>query len=101
MGSTLEAQQKKAPKPKKQVVVRGGSYSSSESLGKAFDQTIRPEIASAQSRQGVFGKASPGAAARDVTIKVLDAFRDDEGRTGSRLAKKAAAKLVEQNRDRS
>jgi hypothetical protein len=98
MGDTLEGQKKKAPKRKKQVVVRGGSYSSSESLGKAFDQRLPSAVAATQARQGVFGRGSPRAAIMDAVSSLVDMTRDKEGKTGSRLAEKVAAEVVKQNR---
>ena len=104
MGSTLEAQQKKAPKPKTQtkkkeiVVTPGKPYYSSKSMRKGFEQRLPSADMSAQLRQtSPLGRASPRAAVLDVSAKAMDLFRSDEGKVGSRHAKKVAAEYLKKN----
>ena len=107
MGSTLEAQQAKAPKPKprspskKKVVGTaspGKPYHSSESLRRGFDVTLPSAVAAEQKRKGPMGMLSPGAALLKGGIRagrLLDT--DDEGDVGSRHAEKLAKKIVKRN----
>ena len=98
MGSTLEAQQKKAPKPKRIVVTPGKPYYSSKSLRKGFEQRLPSADMSAQLRQtSPLGRASPRAAVLDVSAKAMDLFRSDEGKVGSRHAENVAKKYLEKN----
>ena len=97
MGSTLEAQKKKAPKPKTQtrkkeiVVTPGKPYYSSKSLRKGFEQRLPSADMSAQLRQtSPLGRMSPRAAVLDVTAKAMDLFRGAEGKVGSRHAENVA-----------
>ena len=103
MGSTLEAQKKKAPTPKKRVVVTPDKpYYSSKSLGKGFEQRLPSAISSAQFRgSSPFGKASPRAALQDVVASGINLFRDKEGKRGSRLAEMAAPKILERSLKRN
>ena len=96
MGSTLEAQKKKAPKPKTQkiTVQPGQPYYSSKELGKGYEQRLPSALASADLRKrSPFGKASPRAAVLDVAAGAMDLFRDEEGRRGSRFAEKVAEEI--------
>ena len=96
MGSTLEAQKKKAPKPKTQkiTVQPGQPYYSSKELGKGYEQRLPSAVASADLRKrSPFGKASPRAAVLDVAAGAMDLFRDEEGRRGSRFAEKVAEEI--------
>jgi hypothetical protein len=99
MGSTLEAQKKKAPKPKKQVVVTPGNpYYSSKSLRKGFEQRLPSAVSSAQLRQtSPVGRMSPRAGVQDAVAGVMDFFRDDEGKVGSRHAEKVADEYMRKN----
>jgi hypothetical protein len=102
MGSTLEAQKKKAPKPKtrkKEIVVTPGKpYYSSKSLRKGFEQRLPSADMSAQLRQtSPLGRASPRAAVLDVSAKAMDLFRSDEGKVGSRHAEKVADEYLKKN----
>ena len=98
MGSTLEAQQKKAPKPKTIVVTPNKPYYSSESLRKGFEQRLPSADMSAQLRQtSPLGRASPRAAVLDVSAKDMDLFRSDEGKVGSRQAEKVADEYLKKN----
>jgi hypothetical protein len=97
MGSTLEAQKKKAPKPKTQtrkkeiVVTPGKPYYSSKSLRKGFEQRLPSADMSAQLRQtSPLGRMSPRAAVLDVTAKAMDLFRGAEGKRGARHAENVA-----------
>ena len=104
MGSTLEAQQKKAPKPKTQtkkkeiVVTPGKPYYSSKSLRKGFEQRLPSADMSAQLRQtSPLGRASPRAAVQDAVAGVMDLFRSDEGKVRSRHAEKVADEYLKKN----
>jgi len=97
MGSTLEAQKKKAPKPKTQtkkkeiVVTPGKPYYSSKSLREGFEQRLPSADMSAQLRQtSPLGRMSPRAAVLDVSAKAMDLFRGAEGKVGSRHAENVA-----------
>ena len=98
MGSTLEAQQKKAPKPKTIVVTPNKPYYSSKSLGKGFKQRLPSAVSSAQLRQtSPVGRMSPRAGVQDAVAGVMDLFRSDEGKVGSRHSKKVAAEYLKKN----
>ena len=104
MGSTLEAQKKKAPKPKTQtkkkeiVVTPNTPYYSSKSLGKGFKQRLPSADMSAQLRQtSPLGRMSPRAAVLDVSAKAMDLFRGAEGKVGSRHAEKVADEYMRKN----
>jgi hypothetical protein len=101
MGSTLEEQKKKAPKPKprekKVVVTPDKPFYSSESLRKGFVQRLPSAVYSAQMRRSILPPRgrSPKASAWDVVAGAMDLFRGEEGKRGSRYAEMAAPKLVE------
>ena len=100
MGSTLEAQQKKAPKPKKKKIKVTSSkpYYSSKSLRKGFEQRLPSAVMSAQLRQtSPVGRMSPRAGVQDAVAGVMDLFRSDEGKVGSRQAEKVADEYMKRN----
>jgi len=99
MGSTLEAQKKKAPKPKKRIVVTPDKpYYSSKSLEKGFKERLPSAISSAELRKrSPFGTSSPRAALQDVLAKGINLFRDEEGQRGSRTAEKVAKEVIKRN----
>ena len=106
MGSTLEEQKKKAPKPKprekKVVVTPDKPFYSSESLRKGFVQRLPSAVHSAQMRKSSpLRSASPRAALQDVVAGAMDLFRGEEGKRGSRYAEMAAPKLVERELKRN
>ena len=107
MGSTLEEQKKKAPKPKprqeKVVVTPDKPFHSSESLRNAFVQRLPSAVYSAQLRKSIMPPRgrSPKASAWDVVGGAMDLFRDEEGKRGSRYAKMVAPKLVERELKRN
>ena len=93
MGSTLEAQKKKAPKPRKKeiVVTPGKPYYSSESLRKGFQQRLPSAVSSAQLRKtSPVGRMSPRAGVQDAVAGVMDLFRGAEGKRGARHAENVA-----------
>ena len=100
MGSTLEAQKAKAPKPKsksKSKVIKvspGKPYYSSPSLGKRFNQRM-----STAKFQAAKLKANDAGAAVQPTWgdSLIDIFQDEEGKRGSRLARKAATEIIKRN----
>ena len=109
MGSTLEAQQAKAPKPKpksksksKKKVVGTASpskpYYSSKSLRRGYDVTLPSAVAAEQKRGGPMGMLSPGAALLKGGIRAGRLFdTDDEGDVGSRAAEKVAKEMLKRN----
>ena len=104
MGSTLEAQKAKAPKPKsksKSKVIKvspGKPYYSSPSLGKRFNQRMMTAIPAAKLKANSnLGGGALAAAAIDAGAAVQDIFQDEEGKRGSRLARKAATKIIKRN----
>tara|TARA_R110000824_G_scaffold1280_1_gene6683 strand:- start:5 stop:361 length:357 start_codon:yes stop_codon:yes gene_type:complete len=107
MGSTLEAQQAKAPKPKskskskKKVVGTaspGKPYYSSNSLRRGYDVTLPSAVAAEQKRGGPMGMLSPGAVLLKGGIRAGRLFdTDDEGDVGSRQAEKVAKEMVKRN----
>ncbi len=92
MGSTLEDQKKKAPKPKKQkITVKPGQR-------KGYEQRLPSAMASADLRKrSPFGKASPRAAVLDAVAGAINWFRDEEGQRGSRFAEKVAEEEINRN----
>ena len=101
MGSTLEAQKKKASTPKKQriVVTPSQPYHSSESLRKGFEQRLPSAIVSARTRTtSPLRNLSPRAAALDVAAGAVNLFRGEEGKRGSRFAEKAAPLITRKTR---
>tara|TARA_R110000765_G_scaffold5909_1_gene18465 strand:+ start:2817 stop:3209 length:393 start_codon:yes stop_codon:yes gene_type:complete len=119
MGSTLEAQKKKAPKPKKVtyrdrddleigraitkkkkriVVTPDKPYYSSKSLEKGYKERFPSAMSSAELRKrSPFGTSSPRAALQDVLAKGINMFRDEEGQRGSRTAEKVAEEVIKRN----
>ena len=80
--------------PREVITVSPGKpYYSSKSLEKGFKETLPAAIISEETKKrSPLGKASPRAAVLDVTTKGADVFRDEEGKRGSRLARKTAKK---------
>jgi|TARA_R110002033_G_scaffold64348_1_gene115307 hypothetical protein len=106
MGSTLEAQKAKAPKPKprsksKSKVIEvspGEPYYSSSSLGERFNQRMMSAIPAAKLKANSnLGGGALAAAAIDAGAAVQDIFQDEEGKRGSRLARKAATEIIKRN----
>ena len=95
MGSTLEAQKKKAPKPKKRIVVTPDKpYYSSKSLEKGFKERLPSAgMAHYYRKNGSTARGALMGAMGELT-DVLS-FRDEEGKRGSRLAKKAAPLMMD------
>ena len=99
MGSTLEAQKKKAPKPKKQkiTVTPGQPYYSSKAIKRGFETTLPSAVEAERSRQGPMGMMSPRAAILKTGIRVGRMMEPDEVDVGSRMAEKAAEEIVKRN----
>ena len=67
------------------------SYSSSEAVGKAFDETLSPAIvASSDQQHSPLGGGSLKAALVNAILSGRNVFRGEEGQLGSRLARQAA-----------
>tara|TARA_R100000935_G_scaffold55833_1_gene86312 strand:+ start:70 stop:423 length:354 start_codon:yes stop_codon:yes gene_type:complete len=99
MGSTLEAQKKKAPTPKKQeiVVSPGKPYHSSSSLRDGLDQSLPVETMAAQLTGSGIGKSGVGAMAYKALAGVQNLFRNPEGQRGARYAEKIAKETERRN----
>lgn len=82
----------KRRKRRRIVVTPEKPYYSSPELKSGFTQRLPAAKAAAQLRKGPFGKLSPRAAALDLASGGMDLFRGPQGRVGSRLARKVAAK---------
>ena len=81
------------PKKKKKP---GEPYYSSKGLRGGFEQTLPAATSSAQFRKGPLGALSPRAAIQDTVTRGMDLFRDEEGKRGSRLARKVAGEVENQ-----
>ena len=92
MGSTLEAQKKKAPTPKKQkiTVSPGKPYHSSSSLRDGLYQSLPVETMAAQLSGSGIGKSGVGAMAYKALAGAQNLFRNPEGQRGARYAEKFA-----------
>jgi len=99
MGSTLEAQQAKAPKPKKKKVTvsPGKPFYSSKEIKRGFEATLPSAVEAERSRQGPMGMMSPRAAILKTGIRVGRMMEPDEVDVGSRLAEKAAKQIIKRN----
>tara|TARA_R110000787_G_scaffold132765_2_gene245038 strand:- start:29 stop:361 length:333 start_codon:yes stop_codon:yes gene_type:complete len=99
MGSTLEAQKAKAPKPKKQTetVSPGKPFYSSKAVQRGFEATLPSAVEAERSRQLPTGMMSPTAAILKTGIRVGRMMEPDEVDVGSRLAEKAAKETIKRN----
>ncbi len=101
MGSTLEAQRKKAPKPKpkkKRVTVSPGKpYYSSKEIKRGFETTLPSAVVAEELREGPMGMMSPKAAILKTGIRVGRMMEPDEVDVGSRLAEKTAKEIIKRN----
>ena len=77
-------------------VTPGKPYYSSEELRRGFEQTLPAATSSAQLREGPLGALSPRAAIQDTVTHGMDLFRGEEGKRGSRLARKVAGEVENQ-----
>ena len=85
-----------ADKKKNIKVMPGKPYYSSKELGDGFKGTLPAATSSAQFREkSPLGALSPRAAIQDVATRGMDLFRGEEGKRGSRLARKVAKAKVE------
>jgi hypothetical protein len=67
------------------------SYSSSEAVGQAFDNTLPAATAASSLQQSSpFGGGSPKAALLNAILSGMNVFRGEEGQRGSRMARQAA-----------
>jgi hypothetical protein len=77
-------------------VMPGEPYYSSKELRGGFEQTLPAATSSAQFREGPLGALSPRAAIQDTVTRGMDLFRGEEGKRGSRLARKVAGEVENQ-----
>ena len=76
----------------------GKPFYSSASLKRGYEETLPSAASSAMMREASrFGKYSPKAAALSLKSGVMDMFRDEEGKRGSRIAKKVAKEGAKRN----
>lgn len=76
----------------------GKPFYSSASLKKGYEETLPSAASSAMMRKASpLGKYSPRAAIQDGVSGVMDMFRDEEGKRGSRIAKKVAKEGAKRN----
>ena len=100
MGSTLEAQKKKAPKPKnKKVTVSPGKpYYSSSTLRSGFETALpSANLSETYKKSSPFGKYSPRAALLTGARKLGASYAPEEYAKGSRLAEKVAKEEIKRN----
>ena len=81
-------------KKSKVKVKRGSRFNSSKKLGAGFDQRLPSALVEEEFKKGIMGKYSPRAAIQEAISSGIDLFRSEEGKRGSRLAKKVAKKKM-------
>ena len=95
-GNKVGRPPKKYKKGKKVVgtAAPGKPYYSSKKLRKGFEETLPASISSEQHRRGPMCSASPTAVIQDAATHGMAVFRGEEGKRGSRIARKAAKDMV-------
>lgn len=94
----MAEKKKKRAKTDKVTVSPDKPFYSSDSLKRGYEETLPSAASSAMMREASpLGKYSPRAAIQDGVTNIMDMFRDEEGKRGSRIAKKVAKEGAKRN----